>query len=175
MRGFFLLEMAEETAGVRVLTQPPKDSPVQINRPWKHPKRAGSIPAVGWTRPRCKPTLALLSPRVRLQFVAHYFTYPEWTTYSWQPPGSTQHFPLPLWTPYTCTEQFMSCLQKKGVFSNSFSNHYYILKWNKQRIMNRIQLPWIRILCYFKLFRAHLGFFFRLVVFQMSNYNRGKK
>lgn len=78
-----------ETAGVLVLTQPPKQSPVQINRPWKHPKRAGSIPAVGWTRPHCKPTLALLSSRARPQFVAHYFIHPE----------SEQHIPDSLLAP----------------------------------------------------------------------------
>lgn len=60
-----------------VLIQPPKRSPNPPNKSWKHPKWAGSIPAAGWTRPRCKPTLALLSSRVRLQLAAHYSSRPE--------------------------------------------------------------------------------------------------
>lgn len=41
----------------------------------------------------------------------------EWTTYSWQPPGSRQYSPHPLWTPYQCVQSSLCPVYRKKVSS----------------------------------------------------------
>lgn len=81
------------------------------------------------TRPRCKTHTGFMIIIETSAAVCSSLLHSsgEWTTYSWQPPGSRQHPPLPVWTVCRCVQkQFMSCLQtkrKKGVFRHPSLSH----------------------------------------------------
>lgn len=86
----------------------------KINRPWKRRKRAGSIPAVGGTRPRCRPTQALFASRLRLQFVAHCFIHPESEQRIPNSLLATDNTsPLPIWTACRCAQSSLCPVYRK--------------------------------------------------------------